>query len=153
MRRVALGSSALCGLAIGLGTHADATADGGALGFLLPLGVAAVTTAGLCSVVPLMAHLGPGHMPRRVCVWQKQTSERWRGGRVLTPSRHGHLFDHLVGAKQDRGRHFNAERLRGLEVDYQLHLCRLLDRQIGGLFAVENAADISPRKAIPVGNV
>src|SRR6266487_1814096 len=40
------------------------------------------------------------------------------------------LFDHLVGAAEQRQRHCDAERLGGLEVEDQLHLCSLLDRQI-----------------------
>ena len=37
-------------------------------------------------------------------------------------------------------RHFEAERLRGLEVDHQLELGRLLNRQIGRSFAFEDRA-------------
>jgi hypothetical protein len=43
------------------------------------------------------------------------------------------LFDHLVGAREQRGRNGEAERLCGLQIDYQLELGRLLDRQVGGL--------------------
>ena len=45
------------------------------------------------------------------------------------------LLDHLVGAGEQRRRNVDAKRLRGLEIDHQLELGRLLDRQIGGLFA------------------
>jgi len=44
-------------------------------------------------------------------------------------------------------RDFEAELLRGLEIDYQLELGRLLDRQIGGLGACENPAGIGPSLA------
>ena len=53
-------------------------------------------------------------------------------------------FDHLVGEGQERLRHGEAERFRGLEVDHQLELGRLLDRQIGRLRALEDLAGVNP---------
>jgi len=47
-------------------------------------------------------------------------------------------FDHLVGALQQRCRHFDAERLGGLEVYDQFELGRLLDRQVGWLRTLKN---------------
>jgi hypothetical protein len=52
-------------------------------------------------------------------------------------------FDHLVGAARQRQRDRNAERLGGLEVDEELDLGCLLDRQVGWFFALKNAAGIS----------
>jgi hypothetical protein len=49
-------------------------------------------------------------------------------------------FDHLIGGGGQRFRDGKAERLGGLQVDDQLDLHGLLHRQIGGLFALENAA-------------
>src|ERR1700736_3735948 len=49
-----------------------------------------------------------------------------------------HSFDRLVGATEQRQRHGEAERLRGLEIDDQLDFRGLLDRQIGRLHALEN---------------
>ena len=53
------------------------------------------------------------------------------------------LFDHLVGAKQDRLRHRKAKRLGSLEVHDHLEFCRKLHREIAWLFAAQNAIHIS----------
>ena len=49
------------------------------------------------------------------------------------------LLDHLVGTSKNCGRHDEAERLGGLQVDDQLVLGRRLHRQVGGLLAFEDA--------------
>ena len=51
-------------------------------------------------------------------------------------------FDHLVGKGKQRRRNFEVECPSGLEVDHQLELGGLLDREIGWLCATENAIDI-----------
>src|SRR5262249_59591512 len=60
-------------------------------------------------------------------------------------------FDRLVGAADERQRNREAERLCGLEIDDQLHFGGLLDRQIGGLLALENAAGVDGSQTIHVG--
>ena len=52
------------------------------------------------------------------------------------------LFDHLVGAAEQRNGKRQTERLRGLEVDDQLDFCRLLDRKVGGLLSFENPTGV-----------
>jgi hypothetical protein len=52
------------------------------------------------------------------------------------------LFDRLVDAHQQGERHLDAERLRGLQVDNEVNVDRLLDGQVGRFITLENAAGI-----------
>src|SRR6516162_4184807 len=54
-----------------------------------------------------------------------------------------HSLDNLVGTGEDRRRDRQAERLRGLEVDYQLECGWLLHRQVGGLFTLEDPPGVN----------
>jgi hypothetical protein len=53
------------------------------------------------------------------------------------------LFDDLVGAAEQRRRHGEAERLRGLEVDGEFDFGCLLNRKVARLLTFENTAGIS----------
>src|SRR6516164_8307633 len=64
-----------------------------------------------------------------------------------------HSFNDLVGDCEHSRWNVEAERLRGLQVDDQLELSRLLDRHIGRPFSLEDATDIYACQTISVGNV
>src|SRR6266480_3325036 len=55
------------------------------------------------------------------------------------------LLDYLVRAEQYVLRNVDSERLRGLEVDHQLELGRLLDGKIRGPGALQNLVDVLRR--------
>src|SRR5262249_55717696 len=65
-------------------------------------------------------------------------------------TRDGSLLDHLVGEREQPVRNLEAERFGGLEVEHQLELGRLHDRQVRWFFALENSSHIDPALAIPV---
>src|SRR5262245_46012294 len=56
------------------------------------------------------------------------------------------LFDHLISACQQRGRDRQAERLGRLEVDDEVELVDLLDRQVPGVGAEKDALDVLGRE-------
>src|SRR5262249_53900153 len=53
------------------------------------------------------------------------------------------LLNHLVGKREHRRGHLKAERLRGFEVDDQLELGRLQNRQIGRSGAFEDSTGVN----------
>jgi hypothetical protein len=60
------------------------------------------------------------------------------------------LFDHLVGACEQRRRHSEAQRLSGLEIYHQYVPDRRLHRQVGRLLAFEDAIDVTGRPLMRV---
>src|SRR5262249_21595003 len=52
------------------------------------------------------------------------------------------LFDHLVGAGDDRSRYGDAQQLRGCEIDDKFKLRRLLDRQFTRFRAAKNLVGV-----------
>ena len=59
-------------------------------------------------------------------------------------------FDYVVGTSEQRRRNVNAEHLRSIEIDHQLDLGRLLDRQVRNFGALQNLPNIeAPRSRAP----
>jgi hypothetical protein len=63
-------------------------------------------------------------------------------GDVAASSIH-ELFDHLVGATEQRQWKWEAQRFCGFQVYYKIDLRGLLDRQIGWFCALQNSASIA----------
>src|SRR6478752_10617392 len=63
-----------------------------------------------------------------------------------------HSLDHLVGAREQRWRHVEAERLGGLEVDHQVELGRSLHRKVAWFRVLEDAACVDTGLAITILN-
>ena len=55
-----------------------------------------------------------------------------RGGRPQQPAS---LFDHLVGAREQRRRHLKADCFGSVQIDHQFELAGLLNGQLAGLLA------------------
>src|SRR5215831_10299362 len=65
-----------------------------------------------------------------------------RGSFISIPPSIVSLFDHLVGAAEQQRGHGEADCLCGTDVDHQLELGGLYDRQVGGLGANQNSAGV-----------
>src|SRR5438132_11287815 len=80
-------------------------------------------------------------VPSRVITLSQDSPETpvWHVDAARGPSTPS--LDHLVGAGDERRRDVKAKRLRGLEVNDQLELRRLLHRKLAGLRALENLVD------------
>src|SRR5712671_2978098 len=63
------------------------------------------------------------------------------------------LFDHLIGASEQCGRHSKAECFGGLEIDNQFVFGRLLDRQIGRLRSLEDLAYVDRGAPIQIRKI
>src|SRR5262249_720718 len=60
------------------------------------------------------------------------------------------LFDYLVGDLLKMQRHVNTKCLGGLNIDHQLELRGLLDRQVGGLLTLENPTGVGSIQAMRI---
>jgi len=62
-------------------------------------------------------------------------------------------LDHIIGAQVERGRECYSKRFGSPKVDHQLEFGRLLDRQVGWFFALENATSINAYKPVSVRKI
>src|SRR5262245_2663314 len=60
---------------------------------------------------------------------------------IRVRSAHGNSFDHLVGEREQRVRYVEPHRLCGFQIEHEQEARRLLDRQVGGFSAFEDAID------------
>src|SRR5262245_27806098 len=74
----------------------------------------------------------------------KATSNATYGNVRFGPKADTTLFDHLVGNREQSRRNFDADCPRGCQIDDEFMPARARHREIGGLFALENAANIDP---------
>src|SRR5262245_46916187 len=91
----------------------------------------------------------PLYPRKRTCAVQLGMSAL---GQKRTHALQQFLFDHLVGAGDQRWRHGDAERSGGHEIDDQHKLCRLLDMQIVRFRTLENPTRVVAAQAIVFSN-
>jgi hypothetical protein len=63
------------------------------------------------------------------------------------------LLDHFIGEREQRWRHFKAERVGSFKINDQFELRRLLNWQVGGPRTTKNSAGISTGFPIIVGKI
>ena len=71
----------------------------------------------------------------------------------LCSAARGPLFDDFIGSAEHGQRKSQAQRLCGLQVDDELDLGRLLDRQRAGRLPLEDASDIAALEPVSLGQI
>ena len=89
----------------------------------------------------------PDHRHRRLLRARRERPRSRRAAEQRDELAPLHSITSSARASSD-GRHVEAERLRGLEVDGHFELGRRLHRQVGGLGAAQDAVDIGRRLPI-----
>src|SRR5262252_6683386 len=68
----------------------------------------------------------------------------------IAPACLAHSFNHLVGNREELIRDRQTKRLGGLKIDHELKLAGLDDREVGWLFALQNATCIDADLTIDI---
>jgi hypothetical protein len=110
------------------------------------------TQRGSNSVVPVMSAARPLFPRKRTSICDLAMSHSCQL-RTHAPQQIPCLFDHLVGAREQHRRDFETKRPGGRQIDDQLELTRLHDRQVSGVGALEDATGIDADLTIRIRNV
>src|SRR5215470_13199175 len=86
-------------------------------------------------------------------VLRRQAARRRAPPPCQRGTRGGPSLNDLIRPRQHRRRDGQAERLGGLEVDDELELGRLLDREIGGLGTLEDLCHIGSGASIEISEI
>src|SRR5262245_46567231 len=76
-----------------------------------------------------------------------------RGSFIFEPPSRFTSLDHLVGERDQRGRHVEAKRAGGDQVDNKVEFCRLRDGKVGRFLAFEYATRIDADELVLVVKV
>src|SRR5215471_5762057 len=77
-------------------------------------------------------------------VWMENSVQSWHRRSVFLPS-----LDHFIRSIQQRLRNAEIDLLRCFQIDHQLKLRGLLDRQIGGLGSLQDSVHVICDTPVP----
>src|SRR5262245_49571265 len=83
----------------------------------------------------------------------RRTRPRRPEGRWASERREARSFDHLICPQQQGGRDRETQGLRCPQIDDEIKLGRLLNRQVAGLGALENSVHVARTSTEDIGHV